>query len=372
MLALITVVLSQLVTAPAGDGTSWESTSVKLAGSPQRVRVATLDDDAWPDVAVMQGALAAYQPHTLMILRNHGDATLRPHWQAALQAGHGENGIPLAVGDVDADGHADLVLANQLTLGTAALRLGDGSGTFPLESPLPDYNGWMEDVQVTDLDGDGHLDVLSSTYDGGQWMYLDRFLGHGDGTFELGGSTWIGFVYEWTHVHVGAGDITAVADLDGVAVGSGALSVSQTGHFGGPMLLGAFARVAVGDLDGDGVDDIAATRPDAHVVSVFLSSGRLLQAETAAYPTRRQPTALVAADLDLDGDLDLAVCNTRSSSVSLFRNLGNGTFQVAGVIPTGPAPVDLAVGDLDLDGDPDLVTANRDGASLSVLRNPLH
>jgi hypothetical protein len=372
MLTSIAVVLWQVVVVSAGDGAGWETLNVPLAEPPQRVRMARLDDDVWPDIAVMLGPLDGLEAHTLTVLKNDGGATFRAHWRAALESGYGGNGIPLAVGDVDADGHADLVIANQLTLGTAAVRLGDGSGTFPAQVALPSYGGWMDDVRLLDVDGDGDLDLSSATYDGGQLYFVARFLGHGDGTFELGGFALIGFTFTWKQVHVDCGDITAAADLDHVVVSPGGLLVKQIGQAGGPSLLEPFARTVVGDFDGNGLDDIAATRPDLHAASVFLSTGALPVSQASILATRRHPTAIVAVDLDLDGDLDLAVCNTHSSSVSLFRNRGDGTFLPAGEIPTGPAPVDLAAGDVDLDGDPDLVAADRDGPSLSVLWNPLN
>jgi len=91
------------------------------------------------------------------------------------------------------------------------------------------------------------------------------------------------------------------------------------------------------------------------------------------------PTGVVLGDLDGDGKLDLAASNyglADGSTVSVLRNTGttgNMSFaaKVDYTVETGPHGI--AIGDLDGDGKLDLVTANYaysgGGTTVSVLRN---
>lgn len=128
--------------------------------------------------------------------------------------------------------------------------------------------------------------------------------------------------------------------------------------------------VAIGDFDGDGDADLAATVdvPDS-VVVLANTGGSFSLLSSVATGAGTSPHRLVAGDFDSDGDLDLAVSLQNTNQVRVLSNNGTGGFSLGAVVTTGAEPRDLVVGDVDGDGDLDIASANRTGNSVTVLRN---
>ena len=77
---------------------------------------------------------------------------------------HRDWSFGIAAGDVDGDGHQDLVIA---TLGPDRLWLGGGDGTFVDATDrwgLAEHAGWTATAGLGDLDGDGDLDLVTVGY----------------------------------------------------------------------------------------------------------------------------------------------------------------------------------------------------------------
>ncbi|MEP9390257.1 FG-GAP-like repeat-containing protein [Mesorhizobium sp. KR9-304] len=118
--------------------------------------------------------------------------------------------------------------------------------------------------------------------------------------------------------------------------------------------------VALGDLDGDGDIDAIVTSSSAGPNRVFLndSSGNFVETATPfAYGSDSRSVAL--GDIDGDGDLDAAIGNASNQPNQVFLNDGSGVFtdsgqSIGGNVYTG----DVDLGDLDGDGDLDLFVAN--------------
>jgi hypothetical protein len=116
--------------------------------------------------------------------------------------------------------------------------------------------------------------------------------------------------------------------------------------------------VAVGDFNGDGKLDLAATNSADNTVSVLWGKGDGTFQAHVDYATAARPTSVVVGDFNGDGKLDLAIATSTSNAVSVLLGTGNGTFQPHVDYATQVNPQWLVVADFNGDGKLDLATAN--------------
>lgn len=125
--------------------------------------------------------------------------------------------------------------------------------------------------------------------------------------------------------------------------------------------------VAVGDLNGDRLPDLAMVGwPDA-IVSILINRGNVIFAEGGSYDIAPNAYQIIAADLDGDNDLDLVTASRGDGGLSVLLNRGDGTFVLHAASDTRDFFGPMAIGDLDGDGDLDMVV--RLGAALVVRLN---
>jgi hypothetical protein len=174
----------------------------------------------------------------------------------------------VALADVDGDGKLDVVAANRYA-GTVSVMLGKGDGTFPDHVDYP-AGGIREgycskavgpvSVALGDLDRDGHLDMVTANQGGDTASVL---LGKGDGTFAVK----VDYATGSGPSAVVLGDLNRDGNLDLVVVETTSLSVmfgNGDGTLGGAekLLIGIDpSSAALADVDGDGrVDLVVAAR----------------------------------------------------------------------------------------------------------------
>lgn len=207
-------------------------------------------------------------------------------------------------------------------------------------------------LALGDLNGDGHLDVVSA------YEFFSSFLGQGDGTFVPAGSRRL--TTEATSVVLG--DWNRDGHLDAAfpvsTGGSSHLTVllgNGTGSFGPDTdypLLGVTHVIRAGDLDGDGDLDLAVTHGGG--VGVFLGHGDGSFESRVDVPMGNIPHGLVLADFNNDGRLDMATACLSSREVLTRLGLGNGTFGDPRSALSMSGAFELATGDWDSDGKDDL------------------
>jgi hypothetical protein len=133
--------------------------------------------------------------------------------------------------------------------------------------------------------------------------------------------------------------------------------------------------IAIGDLNGDGKLDIAVANAGAATVYVFRNTstvGSLSFAAAISMATGSTPYDLAIADLNGDGLQDIAVANSGTTTVSVFKNTmsaGTLSFATKTDLTVGSNPKGIAIGDIDGNGVADIVVSNSGSTTISVLRN---
>jgi hypothetical protein len=125
--------------------------------------------------------------------------------------------------------------------------------------------------------------------------------------------------------------------------------------------------VAIGDLNNDGVPDLAVANSGSVTVSVLLGDGYGTFGAKTDYAASGEPWFVAIGDLNADGNPDLVTANYTGGNVSIFLGDGTGAFGPRTNIATTGTPFSVVIGDFNGDGKPDLATANGGANKVAVL-----
>jgi len=127
--------------------------------------------------------------------------------------------------------------------------------------------------------------------------------------------------------------------------------------------------VDIGDLNGDGRNDIAvAFSTQTGSISVLLNQGSRTFAGPVNYNVCNSSRGVAIGDLDQDGDNDLADIN-QCSKAGILLNNGQGSFGFNGTYGAGSASKSIALADFNRDGLKDIAYVNNGNASITVILN---
>ncbi len=169
---------------------------------------------------------------------------------------------PIAIADMDGDGHPDIVTQGQIFYGNGAYQF----------TPVAMAGSCGAPCVIGNFKGDGRLDIATGP---------STYLNSGNRTFQQ-----------------------VTSNL--------------------PLIQGSQAVVA--DFDGDGKDDVALTLPGDPTISIWYSRGDGTFYEATEIDPGQQIGALAVGDFDGNGRPDLAVGLMLTQQVALFFNSGKGQF----------------------------------------------
>lgn len=336
------------------------------------VYVADIDSDGDLDIAYvgennnevgwlenMGGFPPLFVPH---VLSNDAD-----HAKAILAA------------DLDGDGDVDLLAASS---GDNKVAWFENNGARPPAFTMRLISNsamGARAVHATDLDGDGDLDVLSaSRTDGRVTWYPNQTIRR---TAIYNPAT-----QNVVHIRQGARGVFA-ADLDGdghvdllsiaeneVAwhQNNGASPPGFTPHVISTNVSGG-RWVAAGDLDGDGDPDVVTASKRDNQIAWYENLGGTPPTFASRIVTQQAlgARAVLIADLDQDGDLDLYSASDTDNAIYWYENLGGRppTFQRHTVTRQAIYARSVYAADLDGDGDLDLMSASQNDNKVAWYEN---
>ncbi len=239
--------------------------------------------------------------------------------------------------------------------------------------------GNVYSVVSSDFNLDGIPDIASANSDSNNVTILLAD-GHG-GFYSAPGSP----------VSAGSGPLAlAAGDLNGDGIPD--LAITNSAPAGLTILIGsargAFAppftislpqssgpaAIALGDFNGDGYPDVAlADRVRSEFILLFGNgAGNFTAASGSPFALGRSytgPTGIVVGDFNNDSLQDLAIVNQVSANIAVLLGTATGSFTPGsmGLLKTGAQPFSITVGDFDGDGNMDLATADNAGNSVTVL-----
>jgi hypothetical protein len=261
-----------------------------------------------------------------------------------------------SLGDLNGDGHLDIVLAKgrHWPLPDVVL-FGDGKGHFMPGPPLPNKPDRSYSAPLADLNGDGALDIVISNDEPDPKVIL---LNDGKGRFTLGGT--FGDP-RWPTRNVVLADFNGDGSPDiAVANRPGPSYVcfnDGKAHFKcrvlGPE---TSATILAGDMDGDGSQDVVVACRDNCQSVVYFNDGKGNFPRKQAFgPANSSTRAMAVADFDGDGRLDIAACH-ENIGLYVYFNTGSGGFG-PGIQIAGPdaLPYSMLAADLNKDGKPEII-----------------
>ena len=318
-----------------------------------------------------------------------------------------------ALGDLDGDGDLDVFVAND---GAAnRIYINEGAGVFTASAIIVDDMGTEDtatnssyEVALGDLDSDGDLDAFVVNLGQSNRIYTNRVNeGLGWVVSDVGPS-------DKKSQGVALGDLDGDGDLDAFVVNNKQINRIYTNTSSGHNNISFTsedtpegsnyrysARVALGDLDGDGDLDafvlnsyhdsfgtnrIYTNTSPGRADTISFTADDVYDAEGNADGATNYSTGVALGDLDGDGDLDAFVTNSQDSydpdgiKNRIYTNTSPGRADTisftAEAIDTSeqtpPLPdrdsYGVALGDLDGDGDLDAFVVN-DGEANRIYTN---
>lgn len=296
-----------------GNGSFENPSYIPVPSGPAYLVAADFSRTGKPDLAVTQqnGASVSLLVNNTLPTPVPGGRSFNPPY--VVSTGYGNMADSITTADFTGDGKADIAVA-YLEDNAVRVMIADGNGYF---QPAKMYAVGKQpyDVVSGDLNNDGYPDlVTANTADG----TVSVLVNNGDGT--------------------------------------GTFPAAQTYSVGKLPF-----QVAIGDLNGDGIPDLAVTNYGDNTVSVLwgkLSGSALSYVAGPVLPTGTNPYGVAIADFHHNGMNDIAVTCFGTSQLYVFQNNGGGTFQSPAIYSTDSKPTSIAIGDFNRDGNLDIVTGN--------------
>ena len=276
-------------------------------------------------------AFANHERKYLTVLLGNGNGSFSaapksPFPVAVIPHTHG-----IATADFNNDGRLDLV-TDSWGNDQIEILFGDSINGFKIPGTFFKVGKHpYQRLRVADVNNDGNADIITTNLEGDNATIL---LGDGKGNFKEAISS--PFSCGDSPFGLAIGDVNADGKPDLAIINSPASTADRTGKNGLTVLygdgMGKFTsmkgspcvagkipnRIAIGDVNGDGVKDIVVSDNGDNKIYLFLMSrnGGVLSSQIIT--VGNHPKGVAIADLNADGKDDILVCNNLDDDISII------------------------------------------------------
>ncbi len=278
---------------------------------------------------------------------------------------------PVEIADLDDDGYGEILIGCE---GGSLLRF-DGSAEGPAARPsvVGHAGAFPRDIDVGQLDAGPDLDILvvnESQFDGVR-VFVD---GSGDyllEDYDVGEYPTRGAIGNWN----GAGGPDIAVTLT---------ASDQVAFLTNNGTMGTFSSaepsidtpdepldLALGDLNDDGLDDLAVVSRSGNTLSVFLNQLGAMPPIEQIYGQEigAQPNRVLINNIEPDDTVDILLTQGGMSGLRIYRGMGEGAYdpEPPEIVGLGQQLQGLDDGDFDGNELPDAVLVDRDGQMIYFL-----
>ena len=322
--------LTKLVTVQSGDGkggfTVGAASPLIFTYSPGDLAAGDMNNDGMLDLVVTPGDRDLVD----VLLGNGRGAFSRARGSPFTVTTHVEpyNKRTLQLVDINEDGNLDVVTANGRRRNSFGVLFGDGRGAFS-HGPIVELDSGRDGYSLAfgDLDGDGHLDVVSASrgsYDDTGPGRVVMQLGDGKGGFRRAGQS--------------------------------PLTIAT-----GPRL------IAIVDVNHDRRPDVAIAHGTKQL-SVLLNEGQGRFTSAPGFPIDLGVDAFAMRFVDVNRDQDPDLLAAAVNGVAVFLATSKGYIPAPGSpFKAGPGAYNLGVADVNEDGKLDIAASSFEGDAVTLL-----
>lgn len=235
----------------------------------------------------------------------------------------------IATGDFNGDGNLDLA-TDSWGVDSVLTIFGDGKGNFDEQRLYKVGKRPYQRLRSADVNKDGKPDIVTTNLEGNDATVL---LGTGDGKFqEAQGSP---FSAGDAPFGVAVGDVNGDNNLDLAIVNSPTITAESKGKDGLTILTGN-------------------------------GSGNFLKLKSSPFKTGKSPGRVAIGDISGNGINDIVVTNYNDKSISMFYMDKSGVAE-SQIIEVGNRPDGVAIYDMNRDGKNDIIISNYDDNNIMIL-----
>lgn len=297
-----------------------------------------------------------------------------------------EGGV--AIGDVNGDGFPDLIVSGSSGAPETKLYLNDGAGNYSL-SPNSNFIGTMNgDVNMADFDGDGDQDILITGMYTSNGFVAALYVNDGTGVFSRNLQSGLES-YGMYLASVVVTDLNGDGKPDIVTSGKTGVSATSTNvriflnqgsgvfaHHPMPAITALLGKVAVADVDNDGDQDLliagnmTTTGGNPAIgfrMELYYNDGNanFTMATDMPFVGIGDKLAIAFADVNNDGYQDIlsmgrkyseTIAGNNIQEANLYLNDGSGGYAKIPDMPfTSHSTGEIVFADIDNDGDQDVL-----------------